>query len=306
MTQHDDLAPPIDARRRFDEASAALRPDLHRFCARMTGSPCDGEDVLQDALVLAFYRLSELKDAASFKAWLFQIAHNKCIDFLRARRRFEELDPELGGTEAPMDESLDRKHRVERALSTLATSLPPKERACVVLKDVLDCSLDDVAKITESTVGAVKIALHRGRSRLEQAERAPEPRQAALEPGHRAIAEAYVAAFNRRDWDAVTALLSEDARLEVVHRSEGPFRDACYFINYGKLACTWKLALAQVDGAPAVVQFRELDGRWTPHSIVQLRIEGGAITVVRDYIHVEYLLRHSIVTEGAEGATQGR
>src|SRR3954447_21091322 len=75
----DDVAA---ARKRFEEACTPLRADLHRFCTRMTGDPCDGEDVLQDALAAAFYRFPELRDGAAFRSWMFRIAHNRCIDFL--------------------------------------------------------------------------------------------------------------------------------------------------------------------------------------------------------------------------------
>jgi RNA polymerase sigma-70 factor (ECF subfamily) len=110
-----------------------------------------------------------------------------------------------------------------------------------------------------------------------------------------ALVERYLAAFNRRDWDAVLALLSDDARLEVVHRSEGPLRDSSYFTNYGHLAWPWKLALAHVDGIESVVHFRHIDGAWAPHTVVQLSFDGAQIAVVRDYIHVDYLLRNSTI-----------
>jgi RNA polymerase sigma-70 factor (ECF subfamily) len=265
----------------------------------MLGDPCDGEDVLQEALALAFYRLSELRAGDSLRPWLFRIAHNKCIDFLRRRRRFELLDRDPVEDARTMDDKLEQGRRAARALVNIATDLPPKERACVVLKDILDCSLEETADITGSNVGAVKAALHRGRERLEQAERMP-PRDEALDPAQRALAERYIAAFNRRDWDAVRSFLSDEARLEVVHAIEGPFRDAPYFTNYGKLTWTWRLALAYVDGVECIVHFREADGVWSPHAIVQLAIEDGVITRVRDYVHVDYLLKHSDVQEADE------
>jgi RNA polymerase sigma-70 factor, ECF subfamily len=269
----------------------------------MTGSPCDGEDVLQDALILAFYRFSELRDAGAFRAWVFRIAHNKCIDFLRGHKRFEGLDPAYDLEEdAAMDDTLDHKQRVAQTLASIVTALPPRERACILLKDVLECSLEETATITGSSVGAVKAALHRGRGRLEHAAGTGElaASEALLAPHHRDLIERYLAAFNRRDWDGVFALLSDEARLEVVHRGEGPFRDACYFTNYGQLSWRWKLALVRVDGVESIVHFRERDGAWCPHAIVQLTISGDAITVVRDYIHVDYLLAHCVVAGAPE------
>lgn len=283
------------ARQRFEAMCVPLRPALHRFCTRMTGSPCDGEDVLQEALIAAFYRLDELENAAAFRAWLFRIAHNKCIDLLRARRREPwlesaeqaETSEELAaGTE---DAAIDRE-RAERALEHIAIELPPRERACMVLRDVLDWSLEETAQITGSSVGAVKAALHRARTKLVESERAPPRKRGLPDPAEHAVVSAYLAAFNQRDWDAVQALIADDARLEVVHRSEGPFKDARYFVNYGKLAWVWKLEIAEVDGVERVVHFRQVDGAWLPHAIVELGIRAGKVTRVRDYIHVDYLL----------------
>ena len=282
-----------EARRRFEEACAALRPDLHRFCARLVGDPCDGEDVLQEALIVAFYRFPEQREPGAFRAWLFRIAHNKCIDFLRARRRLAMLDDDLAADPdaGTVPEALADKQRVERALAGIVAELTPRERACLVLKDVLELSLDETAAITGTSVGSVKAALHRGRARLEHAEERRRP----LAGPERAVVERYLAAFNRRDWDGVRALIADEARLEVVHRSEGPLRDAPYFTNYAALAWPWRLALAFVDGVEAIVHFRRVDGAWRPHAIVQLAIEGGRVAAVRDYLHVDYLLHASEV-----------
>lgn len=280
----------------FDEACAALRPDLHRFCTRMTGSPCEGEDVVQEAMVTAFRRKDELREGASLRAWLFRIAHNRCIDLLRARRPHDPLDDDAFDEDAAMDDAIDRKRRVERALVAIAAELPPKERACVVLKDLLDWSLEETAEVTSSNVGAVKAALHRARAKIEAAgDRRPEPR--LLPPRERAIVERYLEAFNRRDWDAVRALLTEDAQLDVVHRTKGPMRESRYFTNYSGLAWKWRLSLARVDGKEAVVHFREVDGRWKPHAVVQIEVAGDAVARVRDFVHVDYLLDGSEVVE---------
>ena len=281
-------------RQQFDEACRHVRPELHRFCTRMLGNPWDGEDVLQDALVLAFYHVDELRDPGALRSWLFQITHNKCLDRLRLRRQLEPLDDDLRNEGPAMPDQLADKQRASRVLTAIVTQLPPRERACVVLADVFGMSLDETASITDSTVGSVKAALHRGRSKLEAADAAPAMRMA---PRDRAIVERYLAAFNARDWNAVLALLGDDARLEIVGFAEGRFEDACYFINYGKLPRPWRLALALVDGVEAIVQFREIDGAWRPHAIVRVDVEDGRVTKIRDYTHVDYVLADSVVVE---------
>src|SRR5471032_2011853 len=91
------------SRKLFTSAASEVRPRLHRFCARMCGSPLDGEDVVQETLAEAFYNLSALKDASRFEPWLFRIAYNKCIDFLRRERRRDEDVPFEEAHDRPVD-----------------------------------------------------------------------------------------------------------------------------------------------------------------------------------------------------------
>src|SRR5579872_2378876 len=116
-----------------------LRPKLHRFCSRMVGSVLDGEDLVQDTLTEAFLHVSSLRDATRLEPWLFRIAHHKCVDFIRRDRRELVLD-------AP-DEASEPSEPVDEPLATFVGALPPKERASVLLKDVLDYHLDEVAEI---------------------------------------------------------------------------------------------------------------------------------------------------------------
>src|SRR3954470_11369930 len=118
----------------------------------MTGNVSDGEDVVQETLARAYASMPELREETSLRSWLFRIAHNCGIDWLRRRKAFLPLDEE---TALPDDDSasLEQKQLAEQALALIFTQLPPKERASVVLKDVLGYSLEEAAKITSSNVG---------------------------------------------------------------------------------------------------------------------------------------------------------
>lgn len=258
----------------------------------MTGSVTDGEDLLQESLVHAFYHLPELRQGASLRSWLFRIAHNCCIDWQRRRRALVPLDDETPGS-ADVALGLEQQELASTALATIFTQLPPRERASVVLRDVLGYSLEETAEVTSSNVGAVKAAIHRARQKLSQAVRSRAP--VALSAEHRALIDEYASRFNRQDWDGVRALLTGDARLEVVHRTAGPFPGQ-YFTNYSKLAWDYRLAFADVEGVPSLVHYRLDEGAFRPHAVVLLEVERGAIRSVRDYVHVAYLLQSAHVT----------
>jgi RNA polymerase sigma-70 factor (ECF subfamily) len=160
----------------FLETITHLRPTLHRYCSRMTGSVLDGEDVVQDALFQAYRKLDTFEDGRPLTPWLFRIAHNRCIDFLRRREVRQEaeaavMEPDIVAPANPPGPVLDR------AVEHLVLALPPKERACVLLKDVFDYSLEEIAELVDSSVGGVKAALHRGRSKLTSLPETPTPPQ---------------------------------------------------------------------------------------------------------------------------------
>jgi RNA polymerase sigma-70 factor (ECF subfamily) len=293
----DDATAPLTAsllplRRRFLSAVGALRPRLHRFCARMCGSVLDGEDLVQETLAQAFFQLPTLQDEARLEAWLFRIAHHKCIDWLRHERRQREetvpYDDERTAAPAAADEPDGEP--IGGSLAALVGELPPRERAAVLLKDVLSYRLAEVAEVTDTTVGGVKAALHRGRAKLRAL--AAAPGLGALDGAERRLLDAYVACFNRRDWDALARLIAADARLEVVDVIEGRLGQTggTYFSNYAALPCEWRLGLARVDGEPMVVQWRNRDGAWRAHAAVRLWWRDGKVVRIRDYVHVDYLL----------------
>jgi RNA polymerase sigma-70 factor (ECF subfamily) len=179
-----------------------LRPALHRYCARLMGSVIEGEDVVQDTFARAFVALDELQEAPPLRAWLFRIAHNRALDLLRSRaiRASEPVEAahEVADPESPDPvEVLMRREAVETAVSRFV-ELPTVQRSVLILKDVLDQSLEEIAAMLDLTVNAVKAHLARGRARLK-AINAQTPAQPAPRPPSPAVAR-YVALFNRHDW----------------------------------------------------------------------------------------------------------
>src|SRR6476469_7431968 len=268
---------------------ADLRPSLHRYCARMTGSVADGEDVVQDALFDAYRRLESFDGTRPLKPWLFRIAHNRCVDFLRHRGVREDAESVAAIADAvwPHDPP---GPALGRAVEHLVLTLPPMERACVLLKDVLDHSLEEIAELTGSTLGGVKAALHRGRAKLA-ASPVARPRDADVASQDvRALLARYVDQFNRRDWDGLREMVSADTRIRVADRFAGRLVDSPYFSRYERLPLTLRLRLADVDGEPMIVAEYRRDGVWTSGGVIRFVVREGRIAEIGDYHHCPWLL----------------
>ena len=254
----------------------------------MTGSVLDGEDVMQEALFDAFRKLDAFDNSRPLSPWLFRIAHNHCVDFLRrreVRKRAEAaaVEPDLVQPVEPSGRALDR------AVERLVSNLPPKERACVLLKDVFDYSLEDIAELVNSTVGGVKAALNRGRGKLATlpvASLAPPPANAELVE----LLQLYVDRFNRRDWDGVRELASADARLRVADCFAGRLADSPYFVEYERPIIPWRMAVGEIDGETVVAILRDDVEDVTPFSVVRLDVADGRIVCITDYIKCPWVI----------------
>ena len=297
-TVHNSILSKLEeGRRQFLALVDEIRPDLHRYCARMIGSIADGEDVVQDTLARAYYELSELKELPALRPWLFRIAHNRALDHLRRYERrmgnpLEVAVDTAADNEFEPDNKFAREEAVHAALSRFV-ELAPAQRSSVILKDVLDYSLDEIATLLELSVPAIKAALHRGRVRLHELSKASGPTAPPLTISP--AVERYAALFNARDWDGVRAMLVDDVKLDLVSRLKRTGRRdvSTYFTNYDKVG-DWHLVPGWLDNREVLAVFRDpRDAR--PGYFVELTLIDGCVAVIRDFRYVPYIAREAVI-----------
>lgn len=273
-------------------AASELRPELHRYCARLMGSVIDGEDIVQDTLVRAFVGLDDLDHLPPLRPWLFRIAHNRAIDVLRARalRAAEPIEAAVDIADAASPdpvETLMRKEAVSTAVSRFA-ELPIPQRSVVILKDVLGESLAGVASLLDLTVDAVKGHLARGRRRLREINGQAAPPAEAPPPSPQLAR--YVALFNQQNWDALRALLADDVRLvQSAHPPRTGKADVGMFFSFYAKYDGIRLAPAWLEGREviAVLEGGEVE---KPSYVMWLEWRDGRISFIRDYRYVRYAI----------------
>jgi RNA polymerase sigma-70 factor (ECF subfamily) len=289
----------MEARNRFLGLVEEIRPDLHRYCARMTGSVFDGEDVVQETLAKAYYALGQMIEPPNLKPWLFRIAHNTAMDFLkRYERKNVELLPDLPERAVPDESGVD-PDLVEAALAVFV-ELPPVQRSAIILKDVLGHSLDDVAATMGTNIGAVKAALSRARANVSRTSRAPLAKPVhSISADEQATLRRYVDLFNERNWDGLRALLAEESRLDIVSRFQRRVVDAGYYDRYAEILQTEDIRaeLGLVDGVPAIAMFRSPSSR-VPAYFVLLESQNGRVSLIRDFRYVEYIAAEATFSTG--------
>jgi RNA polymerase sigma-70 factor (ECF subfamily) len=276
----------------FERLLDELRPKLHRYCARMTGSVVDGEDVVQEALVKALQAWPQSPPVAKPESWLFRIAHNASLDFLRRRARADAAraddDPET--LVDPAGEAGDPAI-VAASLETFMR-LPVQQRSSVILMDVLGYSLHEIGGILECSVPAVKSALHRGRTRLRQLAREPAERALpVLAEPERSLLAAYVDRFNACDFDAIRDMLADEVRLELVSRARlnGRSEVSRYFENYAKLH-DWRLRVGTAGGRAAILVSDPSDPAAAAQYFVLVEWSGDRIAFIRDFRYARYAI----------------
>jgi RNA polymerase sigma factor (sigma-70 family) len=261
----------------------ALRPELHRYCARLTGSVIEGEDIVQETLANAFYALSLKDEVPPLRPWLFRIAHNKAVDFLKSHgRKYTEVRADLEDV-AGFDEKADPA--IVRAALARFLALPMPQRSAVILKDVLGHSLEETAQTMETTVMAVKAALVRARARLLEPEENDAPRK--VEPAAaRAELDRYAALFNARDWDGLRGLIADDCRLDLVSKSQRRGKTVGeYFARYEREDVAFRVV--RIEGQLALAA--HLRGAATAAYFLLLEWESGRVHAIRDFRYVPYI-----------------
>ncbi len=271
---------------------ARMRPRLHRYCARMVGSVIDGEDVLQDALIKAVESHASAGPIGNPEGWLFRIAHNTALDFLRRRNRQEALrsGEEVDMIADPADTVLSRQ--IASASLRTFMRLPVAQRASVILMDVLGCSLQEICEVMDFSLPAVKAALHRGRTQLRELADEPDDRSPPkLSDADRDRLGDYVAHFNARDFDAIRAMIADDVRLDLVNktRMNGKAEVSRYFGNYSKVS-DWHLVPGLVEGRPAILVFDPSEPGSGPKYFMLLQWSADKVATIRDFRHASYII----------------
>ena len=278
----------IDDRRSFLAALADQRPWLHRFATVMTGSALEAEERVQEALAQAFYRLADGPVATAPRRWLLALT----------QERLARLKPLRGRRWRPAAECPRRWFGSGQAGSRLFV-LPPRERACVFLKDRLGYSLQELSEILDSPVAAVKAAFYRGRRKLEAAPKGLlAPAEEVVEADERSRLGALAAAFNARAWAAVLEQVSDRIQLELPGSLvAGKGEMARLYLPGFERTDDWRLLVTPVDGEDVLVRWRRSGDGWRPATAIRLTWDGDLVVGLRDFQLVAYLLDSATVGE---------
>lgn len=298
------------------------RVELTGYCYRMLGSPFDAEDAVQDTFVRAWRGWASFQNRSSPRTWLYRIATNVCIDMLGARKRRArpmDLGPASpAGTElgAPLPEGtwiepapdtfvlpptrdpaeqLAQRESVRLAFVAALQLLPPKQRATLILREVLHFSAAEAAELLDTTVASINSALQRARATLDA--KAPSAND-RLQPRHEteeALLTRYLRAFEAWDVEGLVALLHEDATLCMPPYSlwlRGADELHRFWLGPGSACAGSRLIRLEANGVTAFAQYKpdESGGR-SPWAVHVLELEGGRIVEHNSFLQGERLFR---------------
>ena len=294
------------------------RRELTGYCYRMLGSSFDAEDAVQETLVRAWRGLADFEGRSALRSWLYRIATNVCLDQLSGRQR-RALPMDLSGSPwQPVESSLaarrpgtawvepvlDRqvlaedndpaeravaKESVRLAFVAALQHLPPRQRAVLILREVLRWKADEVAQLLDSTVASVNSALQRARATLAAAGGAPAPRP--LDSDDRELLARYVDAFERYDIDAFVRLLHEDATQHMPPFEmwlRGAADIGAWMLGPGAGCRGSVLIPVEANGTPAFAQYKPAeDGGRVPWALHVLEVEDGRIGHISSFLDLD-------------------
>jgi RNA polymerase sigma-70 factor (ECF subfamily) len=296
------------------------RRELTGYCYRMLGSVFDAEDAVQETLIRAWRGLDRFEGRAALRSWLYRIATNVCVDMLNGReRRARPMD--LGPAREPVAENLNSlpeatwiqpipdslvlpegdpaevtqaRETIRLAFVAALQQLPARQRAVLILCEVLRWQAAEVAELLETSVASVNSALQRARATLAASNVSADDTAPPLSSEDRELLARYVDAFQRYDIDALTALIQEDAT-----QSMPPFdlwlhgRDDIFRWWFGPgIDCQGSrvIPVMQANGSPAFGQYKPApDGGYEPWALQVLEISGGRIGELTFFLETERL-----------------
>lgn len=297
----------------------SYRRELTGYCYRMLGSGSEADDAVQEAMVRAWRNASTLKAPGALRAWLYRIATNVCLSMLSgAQRRARPLEVgSLVSADRPILDELPRytwvepvadaavmpesgdpetvavaRETVRLAFVAALQHLPPRQRAVLILREVLHFSAAETAELLESTVASVNSALQRARATLDDLDIDPVE-SAAVAAEHEELLDRYVTAFEAYDIDALVALLARDVVFDMPPHAmwlQGPEEVAKWMVGPGAHCRGSRVVRLRANGQPAYAQYRPApEGGFSPWSIVLIDVApgGGAIGQVHNFLFPE-------------------
>jgi RNA polymerase sigma-70 factor (ECF subfamily) len=296
------------------------RPELTSYCYRMLGSPFDAEDAVQESFMRAWRSRDRFEGRAAVRSWLFRIATNVCLDMLKGKeRRARPID--LGPASEPVEANLnipaDRRwiepipdglvspegdpaevavgrESVRLALVAALQQLPARQRAALLLREVLRWEASEVAELLDTSVASVNSALQRARATIAKSNVSLNEPSRPLSDADRALLERYVAAFQRYDFGALTALIREDAR-----QSMPPYdmwlqgRDDIFAWWLGPgIGCRGSRVVESpsANGSPAFGQYKPSPAEgYEPWALQVLEISDGRIAGLTFFLETDRL-----------------
>jgi RNA polymerase sigma-70 factor (ECF subfamily) len=294
------------------------RRELTGYCYRMLGSSFDAEDAVQETLVRAWRGLSDFEGRSALRSWLYRIATNVCLDQLSGRQR-RALPMDLSGSPwQPVEHSLaarrpgtawvepvlDRqvlpedadpaeravvRESIRLAFIAALQHLPPRQRAVLLLREVLRWKADEVAELLDTTVASVNSALQRARATLGGLGGTPEPRP--LDVDDRELLDRYLDAFERYDVDAFVRLLREDATQHMPPFEmwlRGAQDIGAWMLGPGAGCRGSRVMATEANGSPAVAQWRPRErGGFEPWALHVLEVTDGRVAHISSFLNLD-------------------